>query len=74
MTEHKHPIASREPRKDGPTPGPMVTCTHDAEFWITVLWGWACEDAQRMHRLEDRVRYLELPWWRRRAWRKSWPR
>lgn len=48
----------------------MVRSIDDADQWVRVHTRWAVQDIDRLVDLTDRVRILELPWWRRRRWRR----
>ena len=55
-------------RNDGPPEsGPRVEIEtlEQAAFWIGVLHRRSVVDAREISRLAERVRRLELPWWRR---------
>ncbi len=43
---------------------PIVTTVKGAEQWIGILHHRTVQDAQRMNRIEERLRRLERPWWR----------
>lgn len=37
----------------------------EIEFWINVLNRYSCRDSERFNKVEDRIRRLERPWWKR---------
>lgn len=49
-------------------PPPAVKNIADAERWIAILWRWACQDAKRMNRIEERLD--ERRWWQRKRRRR----
>jgi hypothetical protein len=42
-----------------------IDSLEDAEFVINVLHRRTCRDAERMYEIEERLRKIERPWWKR---------
>lgn len=73
MTASRDRIAERDatPRPwPGTRGGPRVTSLEEAAYWLGVHHGYAIQDADRLDRVEDRLRRLE----RRRWWHLWAPR
>lgn len=51
---------------DDTTDPPKVETLEDAAFWIDVMHRRTCSDSRRLFLIEERLREMERPWWRRR--------
>lgn len=60
---HPGPCAARPVPDEEPVP--RVTGIPDAAHWIAILHRRSVADAERMSRIEERLRRLETPRWRR---------
>lgn len=61
-----HPGACAARREEPSIPVPQATTLEEGAKWIDIHHRMLVQDARRMSRIEERLRRLETPWWRRR--------